>query len=57
MADQIVTEKDRETIIEMREQGFSYAAIAQTFGVSRQRIHQLVMRPPPYGKPGRPRKI
>jgi orotate phosphoribosyltransferase-like protein len=35
---------DREKMMSMREQGFSYAAIGREFGVSRERIRQLCAR-------------
>lgn len=35
---------DREKMMSMRGQGFSYAAIGREFGVSRERIRQLCAR-------------
>ncbi|MBT9133113.1 MAG: hypothetical protein DDT33_01644 [Firmicutes bacterium] len=33
----------KETILKMREQGQTYQAIANLIGISRQRVHQLVL--------------
>ena len=41
---------DRNAVIEMRNQGMTYAAIGKQFGISRQRVHQILN----YFKPTEP---
>lgn len=40
----------KETIFELRKQGFSYSLIGEKIGVSRQRIHQIVKKLSQYWK-------
>lgn len=40
----------------MREEGKTLAEIGQLFGVSRQRVNQLLSLPADFKKPGRPKR-